>query len=504
MNSTTKSCLEIPGTRPKVRSMKLATAMIHGSIALAVLSAPLIVARPAQCQTENAMYSFTGTPDGANPYAGLTLNDGNFYGTTYSGGLAGDGTVFEISPNGSGGWTETILYSFCSETSCADGENPFFSSLIFDSKGNLYGTTYNGGANGDGVLFELSPLGGGWVETVRYSFAGTPDAANPIAGLIWDSAGNLYGTSYNGGVGNIGTVFEASPNGSGGWTEQVITSLAEIDAGLTINSAGDIFGTTNTTVFKLIPNGSGGYEKPRTLYTFPTTNLRGETPEGTLTLDSSGSLYGTTRAGGTEGDGTVYKLTLGTNGKYTQHVLHSFGSKGMTPYGGVLLDSSENIYGSTKFGGAHGDGVIYELVAPTNTERVLFAFNGENGNGPYDSLLYSGGYLYGTTYTGGVDGMGTVFVVNPAAAVTTTTLTSSPNPSIAGEAVTFTATVSPAPPDGEVVVFEAIGQSTMTGGIATYTTSAFPAGTHKVRAVYEGDLNFITSMSAWYSQVVDK
>ena len=503
MHSPEKGRLKLCSIGRGFHLMKL----VRDASAWVLFCALLMAVHPANAQTENVLYSFTGTPDGASPYSGVTLYNGNFYGTTYSGGLAGAGTIYQLSPNGGGGWTETVLYSFCAQINCADGENPEFTNLLFDSNGNLYGTTYNGGANGLGVVYELSHSGAEWTETVLWSFAGSPDAANPINGLIWDAVGNLYGTSYNGGQGDIGTVFELSPNGKGGWTEQVIASLSEIDASLTINAAGDIFGTTNTTVFEMTPNGSGGWNTPKTLYTFPASGARGTTPDGTLVLDSSGNIYGTTRAGGTNNNGTVYKLTLGTNGKYTQSLLWKFGANGTNPTAGVVFDKSGNLYGTTRLGGKAGTGVVYKL-APTGTgsytESVLQPFTGENGSGPYAGLLYSGGYLYGTTYTGGVDGMGTVFVVNPAAAVTTTTLTSSPNPSIAGEAVTFTATVSPAPPDGEVVVFEAIGQSTMTGGIATYTTSAFPAGTHKVRAVYEGDLNFITSMSAWYSQVVDK
>jgi uncharacterized repeat protein (TIGR03803 family) len=490
--------------RGRFKMSNPAAAAVRGAFAIAMLSVLLVAARPAQAQTENVLWNFTGSPDGANSYSGLTLNNGNFYGTTYNGGLNGDGTVFEVSPNGSGGYTEQVLYSFCSETNCADGQNPYFANLVFDSEGNIYGSTYNGGANGLGVVFELSPSGGGWTPTVLYSFAGSPDAANPIAGLIWDASGNLYGTAYNGGSNGDGAVWELSPSGSGTWTETVVATLSEIDAGLTINSAGDIFGTTNTTVFELVPNGTGGYAAPKTIYTFPSTGARGLTPEGTLVIDGSGNLYGTTRAGGKAGDGAAYKLTLGTNGKYTESVLYSFGSNGITPYGGLVFDPSGNLYGATKFGGEDNDGVIYELVAPKYTERVVLPLNGEDGSQPLNTLVYSGGYLYGTTSVGGANGNGAVLVVNPAASKTTTTLTSSANPSTSGEQVTFTATVTPAPPDGEPIVFEPFGQVNMTGGVATYSISTLKVGTTKVRAVYEGDLNFVTSMSAWLSQVVDK
>jgi uncharacterized repeat protein (TIGR03803 family) len=490
--------------KSRFKMSNLAAAAVRGAFAIAVLSALLVAARPAQAQTENVIWNFTGSPDGASPYSSVTLNDGNFYGTSYLGGLNNDGAVYEVSPNGTGGYTEQVIYNFCSETNCADGENPSFANLVFDSNGNIYGSTYNGGANGDGVVFKLTPSGGAWVETVLYSFAGSPDAANPIAGLIWDASGNLYGTSYNGGTNNIGTVWELSPNGSGGWTETVVASLSEIDAGLTINSAGDIFGTTNNTVFELTPNGTGGYNAAKTLSTFSSSGAKGTGPEGTLVIDGSGNLYGTTRAGGKYANGTVYKLTLGAKGTYTESILCSFDTAGVTPYGGVILDGSGNLYGATKLGGKNSNGMVYELVAPKYTQKVLMALNGENGSEPVDSLLLSGGYLYGTTSDGGSDGNGAVFVVNPAAAVTTTALTSSANPSTSGEAVTFTATVTPAPPNGEVVVFEPLGQSPMTGGVATFTTSSLKVGTTNIRAVYGGDLNFLTSMSAWTPQVVDK
>jgi uncharacterized repeat protein (TIGR03803 family) len=498
----------------RFKMSNLAAAAVRGAFAIAVLSSLLAAVRPAQAQTENVLWNFTSDPDGASASSSITSNGSNFYGTTYSGGL-GYGTVFELAPNGDGGWTETVLYSFCSETGCADGENPTYAGVVFDSKGNIYGTTYGGGANGYGTVYELSPptTGTTWTETVLYSFANSPDGANPVNSLIWDASGNLYGVTYAGGNGN-GAVFELSPPATQGnpWTEAVIADISATYAGLTINSTtGDIFGAAYGSVFELSPKTGGGWTW-NAIFTFTASKAatEGSNPNGTPALDSSGNVYGTTTTGGTYGYGTVYRLKpAGTGKPWTEKLLISFDSVQANPYGGIVFDPSGNIYGTTTAGGKPTEGTVYELVAPVapNTNykiRPLLTFSGENGNTPYDGLIYVSGYLYGSTYLGGADGFGTVFVVNPNAAVTTTTLTSSVNPSTEGESVTFTATVSPAPPNGEAVVFEPLGQSPMTNGVATWTTSTLKVGTTKVRAVYEGDLNFITSMSAWLSQVVDQ
>jgi uncharacterized repeat protein (TIGR03803 family) len=491
---------------PNFRSTKLA-AVVRGAVTLAVLSALLMFAvYPAQAQTENVLYNFTGTPDGANPYSSLIFNAGNLFGTTSAGGLYGSGTVFELAPNGTGGWTETVLYNFCpAAPSCADGQTPAFGHVVFDTHGNLYGTTYAGGAHGDGAVFELSPSGSTWTETVLYSFAGKPDAANPINGLILDVAGNLYGTAFNGGGGNNGAVFELSPATGGGWTEQVIANVAELFAGLAMDSSGNLYGTTATTVFKLTPNGANWF--PSTIFTFA-TSLQGTTPNGTPVLDSAGNVYGTTTAGGKNNLGVIYKLVKGTTA-YTEKVIYNFGANGTKPNGGVVLDAAGNLYGTTTAGGRNGAGIVYELVYNNGfyvAERSLQAFIGINGAIPYDSLILdSGGYLYGTSFYGGSSGMGTVFVVNPHASTTTITVASSLNPSKSGQAVTFTATVSSAggtPPDGDIVVFEPIGQSPMKGGVATYTTSALKVGTTNITAVFNGDLNFIGSKSTPLPQVV--
>jgi uncharacterized repeat protein (TIGR03803 family) len=485
------------------RSTKVTAATMRSAMALALLAGLLLIAtQPVQAEPEAVLYSFTSNPDGANPESRLTLYGGNLYGTTYAGGL-GYGTVFELSPNGSGGWSETVLYNFCSATNCADGANPTYSYVSFDSLGNLYGTAYAGGVNGYGVVFELSAGQSGWTEQVLYSFANTPDGANPVNGLVMDAAGNLYGTTYAGGGGGNGAVFELSPS-AGNWTEQVIYNMTSTYAGLTMDANGNIFGAAYRAVFELVPNGKGGWQ-PTTIFNFANGSKDGIALDGTPVLDSAGNLYGTTYAGGTNATGTVYKLTP-SGGGWELKILYTFSKNAGHPLGGLLLDSLGNLYGTATQGGTFTDGVVFKLIPTENggyTYKVLFSFNGEDGNAPDGSLIMdSAGYLYGATYLGGSSGDGAVVVVNPNATPTTTKIRSYPNPSNLGQVVTFTATVTPAPPDGELVTFEPIGQAPLKGGKAIFKTSSLPVGKTNVRAVYWGDLNFVISRSNWIGQVV--
>jgi len=380
--------------------------------------------RPAQAQTETVLYNFTGGSSGANPSAGLTSDGrGNFYGTTFYGGGHGEyGTVFEMSPNGSGGWNETVLYNFCPQqagyNSCADGAAPA-ANVIFDKQGNLYGTAAYGGAYGWGVVFELSPAGANWTETVLHSFTGGADGGHPLNGLIIDPAGNLYGATDS--------VFELSPL-SGGWTEQVIYTASSPNlSGLTMDVAGNIFGgsgnpnePTPSTLFELSPNGSGGWNST-VIHNFTGSPSDGSGAQGTPVLDQAGNVYGTTSAGGTYNDGTVYKLIPGKNGQWTEQILRSFygGKTGTTPLTGVVLDAAGNLYGTTTVGTKKSGGTVYELVAPVGKhknykEKVLWSFDGTDGTAPSGLILDGVGNLYGTTYGGGSDVYyGVVFEVTP-------------------------------------------------------------------------------------------
>ena len=272
--------------------------ILGGTAALAILSSLMLTtAWPAQAQTEPLLYNFTGNPDGSGPQSGLTSYNGNLYGVTGGGGAANEGAVFELLPNGVGGWNETVIYSFCSP-SCTGGYAPAgVANLITDSAGNLYGTAHLGGA-GCGVVYELSPVGSGWTESVLYNFTDAEGDCYPQGGLIMDPAGNLYGTTVNYGA---GSVFELSPSG-GGWTEQVIYSFNDVNPtptfpGLTMDAAGNIYGTTYSTVFELSPNGSGGWNSTVS-HTFAGGPKDGFYAEGDLVLDQTGDLYGTTYGGG--------------------------------------------------------------------------------------------------------------------------------------------------------------------------------------------------------------
>jgi uncharacterized repeat protein (TIGR03803 family) len=359
-------------------------------------------------------------PDGAIPEAHLTRHHGKLYGTTHTGGPFGNGTVFELSPNDTGGWNETVLHSF---TGGADGGNPLYSYVIFDRAGNLYGTTSYGGTNEYGLVFELSPAGASWTETVLYNFANGADGAYPENGLIMDTVGNLYGTTANGGRGAF--VFELSPS-DGDWTEQVI--YGPVNDGysrLIRDTAGNIFGVSTedkgqnnihiNKAFELSPNGNGGWN-PTVIHTF-----KDDIDPFTLAVDKDGSLYGTSSGGGAAGLGMVFKLSVGKKG-WNRNVLYSFSGypkDGANPLGGIVLDADGNIYGTTVNGGKHdSNGTVYELLAPVDKgsykEKILWSFNGTDGSAPVDRLvLDSEGNLYGTTAAGGSSGYGVVFEVTP-------------------------------------------------------------------------------------------
>jgi len=367
-------------------------------------------------------------------------------------------------------------------------------------------------------VFELSPVGGGaWTETVLYSFAGGTDGANPWSGVIMDQSGNLYGTTGNGGSNEAqaGTVFELSQSG-GNWTEQVIYDKFQPGyAGVTMDAAGNLFGATFEAVYELSPNGSGGWT-PTVIHSLAGVPKDGEDEWSAPVLDPAGNLYGTTLYGGASNYGAVYKLSPGKKGKWTEKLLYSFknnGKDGLVPYAAVVLDAAGNIYGTTTAGGKTGDGTVFELEAPVGKgsykEKILWNFNVTDGYSPEGSLILdSAGHLYGTTIFGGSGGTlaGVAFEVNPSAAATNTTLTSSPNPSTSGEMVTFTAVVDPAPPDGETIAFmegtTQLGTSPLTSGSASFMTSALPVGASKVTAVYADDLNFGPSTSNTVKQVV--
>jgi uncharacterized repeat protein (TIGR03803 family) len=327
--------------------------------------------------------------DGALPRAGLTFDaKGNLYGTTSAGGTtcqigACTGTVFEISPPSSPGaaWTETVLYSFCTNSikSCPEGAEPV-GGLAIDASGNLYGTTSIGGSghdeenDGGGTVFELSHGAGGWAETVLYNFCSLgqgnvcPDGTFPQAGVTFDKAGNVYGTTEFGGGNSslgFGTVYKLSP-GPNGWTETVIATSGQSLAGdplgtVSIDPLGNLYSTFSNGgqgfggAFRLGPHG-GGAE-----LSFSGNNGDGPTA-GVLVDAKHGVLYGTT-SGGSQFFGTVFKITAPAQ----LTVLYNFCSQpncadGAGPFASLIEDKSGNLYGATELGGANNQGVVFEIV----------------------------------------------------------------------------------------------------------------------------------------------
>jgi uncharacterized repeat protein (TIGR03803 family) len=407
---------------------------------------------------ESVIYSFVyAASDGLMPFAGLTPDGaGNFYGTTVYGGSVGspynfDGTVYELSPASGGAWTEKVLYSFGVYT--GDGTEPY-GGVIFDSKGNLYGTTNGGGANGQGAVFELSPGSGGtWAEQLIYSFkGGLTDGASPRRGsLVFDSKGNLYGTTFSGGANGAtpydGTVYELSPGTGGAWTEKIIHNFgatgdgANPVSGLTFDAAGNLYGTTDAggvynygTVYELTP-GSGGTWTETVLHSFDINGVDGANPLAGVIIDAQGNLYGNTQIGGSYGQGnhlgTVYELSK-VGGVWTEQILYSFTGNangttdGVTPVGNLIFDAAGNLYGTTFAGGVEisSEGTVYELLRSggTWTEKILYAFTAalSDGHAPESSLVFDAtGNLYGTTSAGGTNSAGQYGTVFKLAGVVT-------------------------------------------------------------------------------------
>lgn len=331
--------------------------------------------------------------------------------------------------------SDTVLHSFGKGS---DGNFPDRGSLVFDSSGNLYGTTNLGGTNRLGTVFELSPkAGGGWKATVIYSFDNGDGGNSPQGGVILDSTGALYGTTYSGGSHNGGTVFKLIPHSDGTWTEKVLHSFGQDSdgyapiAGVTVDSAGNLYGTTvyggafsDGTVFKLTPDGDGNWSE-KVLHSFDDNGTDGADPYGVVILDSAGNLYGTTYYGGTNtcggpGCGIVFELSPGDDGTWTETVLHNFnfdGRDGENPAAGLLLDSGRNLYGSTTGGGANDEGAVFELKVKNGggwTEKVLHSFDITDGYHPDAPLILdSSGNLYSTTLNGGGYSLGTVFELIP-------------------------------------------------------------------------------------------
>ncbi len=333
------------------------------------------------------IYEFTGGNDGSSPLSGVVVRPNHaLYGTTQSGGSSGDGTVYELTPppNAICGtatcfWKLTVLHTFAG----FDGRRPQYGNLLFDQAGNIYGTAAQGGQYGNGVVYELLPSGGGWSESILYSFAGPPnDGSLPSGGLTFDPAGNLYGTTANGGSEDChytcGTIFELSPSG-GGWTETVLHYFDSDqgfypDSTLVMDQQGNLYGAGGQDIgvmFELTPSG-GGWNFS---VTYP---IDCDIYGAGLTLGSDGNFYGacSTGPGANYPYGSVFKLAY-SSGMWRLTILYGLNgtTDGSNPISPVAFDRNGNLYGTALLGGntsgvcagIGGCGTVWEIpgvIAP--------------------------------------------------------------------------------------------------------------------------------------------
>jgi hypothetical protein len=361
---------------------------------------------------ETLLHAFSGRTDGSTPEGLVSDVSGNLYGTTQRGGNLsgcegfGCGVVYKLSPNGTGGWNQTVLYSF---TGAADGAYPN-PGLILDAAGNLYGTTYGGGSSagicavgGCGIVFKLSRAVGVWKESIIHTFIGGNDGQWPTAPVVFDNVGNLYGTTYAGGKGLAGTAFRLSKNSNGFWKESTLHAFTggadggQVNAGLILDTAGNLYGTTVSggtgtgscpncgVVFELSPSAIGPWLET-ILHYFAglqvcfTGTCDGAVSDAPLVFDASGNLWGTTEVGGRTtcvndnlNCGVVFELSPSPSGWSESSVYDFTGADGENPLSSLTIDASGNLLGTTRFGGTSqtecsnagfnmGCGVVFKLT----------------------------------------------------------------------------------------------------------------------------------------------
>jgi uncharacterized repeat protein (TIGR03803 family) len=395
---------------------------LRSALAVLVLTLGASYAWPA---TEKVLYSFAGGSDGQFPNSGVVFDKtGNLYGTTEQG--QNGAVIFELSPGSNGSWTETVLHTFSDN---AEGDSPS-GPLIFDSAGNIYGVCSGGGQHSDGVVYELSPVsGGGWSYNVIYNFGSREDdGGGPATGVIIDSAGNLYGTTYGGGDHGQGTVFKLSPDADGVWTESILHSFPANagdgqypSSGLVEDTSGNLYGTTNFGA-----KGGVAYRVAESQGVWAETVIHnfynktdGSNPSGGLVLDQLGNLYGATLFGplgqtstcwNDSGCGTIFRISPGSNGGWAESLLYKFPR--LASVGALLRDSSGNLYGTEQSGDS-----VFELSPSSGgvwTELQICQFGGAGRSLPRGGLTFDGvGNLYGTTFGGGADGAGVVYEIIP-------------------------------------------------------------------------------------------
>jgi len=385
-----------------------------------VLTFLLFSISSSQAANQKVLYTFTGGVDGGQPYqAGVVLDAaGNLYGATQFGGTYNQGTVYQLTPSPGGAWTETVLYSFAG---IPDGEQPQ-GGLVIDAAGNLYGTTSNGGDPNSycGTVFKLSPSGNDWSFSVLHTFTG-PDGCSPQSDLTLFNDQSILGTTAGGGCGSQGTAFTLSTSGGGYFDWCFRGTNGEYPGG--VNSWE--FGTTfyggkqqKGNVFSL-----SWSNHTKVAHTFSATAKAGYWPMGNLAPQTGANgywiMYGTTSWGGVGGRGTVYQLAQRPTGSWAISVLHSFAvSDGSSPGAGPILDAAGNLYGTTQWGGPENAGTVFKLTPGAKNkwaQTVLYYFTGgPDGSVPTSSLMLdNAGNLYGTTNSGGAYNQGVVYEVTP-------------------------------------------------------------------------------------------
>ncbi|MFZ0321716.1 MAG: choice-of-anchor tandem repeat GloVer-containing protein [Candidatus Sulfotelmatobacter sp.] len=408
--------------------MKSKTLSLRLLLSFAVMFAALTTVRSASAQQETVFFNFDngGPNSGSVPYSALISDSaGNFYGTEY-GGSSSAGLVYELSPAAGGGWTQEILHSFTLNST--DGNMPF-GGVILDRAGNLYGTTCAGGnsSNQGGTVFELKRTKNGWAEFILHSFGNFLDGGCPTSKLLFDSAGNLYGTTNGGGAHGNGTVFELSHKFGAAWEEKILYNFASnnnsnVVSILVSDAAGNLYGTTQNggayyyygTVFEVSPQ-AGGKWTETTLHSFNhDNNVDGFYPNGVV-FDGQGNLYGTTYGGGSSNSGVAYELSRGSGGLWAESIIFNFAIGNSAS--AVIFGPSGGLYGNTEHGGT-GYGTVFNLSPQAGgawTLTTLYNFaGGTDGEYPVDSLLVdSSGNLYGITPSGGTYGGGTAYKIVP-------------------------------------------------------------------------------------------
>jgi hypothetical protein len=411
--------------------------MLFISVAFVSLLAPC-----AEAQfTVTTLLTMTGdSSTGGSPESSLIFDSaGNLYGTT-----SGPAEVFQLSPNSDGTWTENILWKSLSASDPSD----IRPGVVFDAAGNLFATSVSGGQNGCGTVFKLSHNSDGtWSEKNLVDFDCGSGGSFPVGGVTLDIAGNVFGGTTQGGNFGNGVIFELTPDSDGSYTEKVIHHFTGGNDGrspdhpfLVFDSSGNLYGSAAQggqhncpdfsadagcgTIFKLTPR-AGGTWALAVLHTF-TGGADGGNPQATLLFDKAGNLYGTTWEGGQYGQGVAFELIPHANGKWGEKVLHAFksGGDGANPFGGLISDAAGNLYGTTSVGGNNqcgnsslpvGCGVVYELTPNskgTMTETILIRFHGTPNATPYNDLLMdSTGNLYGTAAGYGAANAGAVYEV---------------------------------------------------------------------------------------------